>query len=77
MSREQKPVIIHEQVRKNQIKTIVLIAFYIVIIFAICFLYDIVVYYIIQEKDEIKRKINEDKGKQDLYPRQRIVYVKF
>lgn len=35
MSKEQKPVIIYEQVRKNQIKTFILIAFYIIIIFMI------------------------------------------
>lgn len=35
MTKEQKPVIIYEQVRKNQIKTIVLIALYIIIIFTI------------------------------------------
>ncbi len=37
MSSEQRPVIIYEQVRKNQIKTFFLIAFYIIIIFTICF----------------------------------------
>lgn len=37
MTSEQRPVIIYEQVRKNQIKTLFLIAFYIIIIFTICF----------------------------------------
>jgi len=37
MSVEQRPVIIYEQVRKNQIKTLILIAFYIIIIFIISF----------------------------------------
>jgi len=37
MSKEQRPVIIYEQVRKNQIKTFILITFYIIIIFMICF----------------------------------------
>ena len=37
MSEEQRPVIIYEQVRKNQIKTFILIAFYIIIIFMISF----------------------------------------
>lgn len=37
MSSEQRPVIIYEQVRKNQLRTFVLIAFYVIIIFMICF----------------------------------------
>ena len=37
MSNELKPVIIYEQIRKNQIKTLLLITFYIIIIFVICF----------------------------------------
>lgn len=37
MTEEQRPVIIYEQVRKNQIKTFILIAFYIIIIFMISF----------------------------------------
>lgn len=37
MSSEQSPIIIYEQVRKNQIKTFVLIVFYVILIFTICF----------------------------------------